>query len=501
MNKKSSETSKSIFKNILYGFSTWILPLGLSFIATPILVKSLGNDDYGIYALILGFIGYSFNLNTGRAITKYIAEYRANGELHKINYVISATLFLNIFVGLIGVVSICLLANWLVTNVFLIKETAREKTIIAFYLSGAIIFVSMLNQVFNSILQGLQRFDLYSKIFNLNSFGILIGNIVLALMGYGLLALLIWNILILILTGIIGTIVSKKVLPEFKLIFTIKRDVLKLILKFSAGIVGYQILSNLLLLFERGWIIRKFGEENLTYYVVPMLLGIYIHSFIVSLLLVIFPLASELDKDREKLKKLYLQATKFVCFLVFFIAITLIIVSKLFLTLWMGPEFAEKSWLLLIIHIVTFSSLAILIVSWQMMEGLGHTLYNCIIFSGCLIITMTLMIYLTNDFGSIGVAIARLVGFCSLLLSIFYVENWIFKSVQIKFWIKIVSVIGLATLFAGLVEKYLLNTLSVSWVSLFVITTLGGLTYCFVLWALGFISNNEKMLLKNILSR
>ena len=61
-------------------FSTWFLPLGLSFFATPIIVKALGDEDYGIYALVLGFIGYSFNFGIGRAITKYIAEYRASGE-------------------------------------------------------------------------------------------------------------------------------------------------------------------------------------------------------------------------------------------------------------------------------------------------------------------------------------------------------------------------------------------------------------------------------------
>ncbi len=433
MESKSDETSKSIFKNVLYGFSTWILPLGLSFLATPIIVKSLGNEDYGIYALVLGFIGYSFNLNTGRAITKYIAEYRADGQTHKINDVITATLFINIFVGLFGAIMICLLANWLVTDVFLIDAEAQAKTIYAFYLSAAIIFVTMLNQVFNSILQGLQRFDVYSKIFNANSFGILIGNIILALSGFGLNALLTWNLIVLCVIGLIVGFSSKKLLPDFKISLNIKKETLKLIGKFSAGIIGYQILSNLLLLFERGWIIRKLGDEALTFYVVPMLLGIYIHSFIASLLLVLFPLASELDKDRKKLKRLYLKATKIICFLVIFLAITLIVESKLFLTLWMGAEFAEKSWFLLIIHTITFSLAAIQIVSWQMTEGLGYPNYNCFAFSICLIISLSLMVYLTQDFGSVGIALGRLAGFGVLFFSIFYVEKWFFKKVQIRF--------------------------------------------------------------------
>jgi O-antigen/teichoic acid export membrane protein len=501
MEKKSSETSKSIFRNVLYGFSTWIMPLGLSFIATPILVRSLGNEDYGIYALILGFIGYSFNLNLGRAVTKYIAEYRANGQTHKINYIISNTLLLNICVGLTGALTICLLANWLVTDVFLIAEEVRAKTIGAMYISAAIIFVTMLNQVFNSILQGLQRFDVYSRIFIGNSYAILIGNIILALSGFGLNGLLIWNLIALIVTCLITVVLAKILMPEFKFEFDLKGESLKLILKFSGGIIGYQILANLLLLFERGWIIRQFGEEQLTYYVVSMLLGIYIHSFVSSLLLVLFPLVSELNQNLEKLKNLYLKATKIICFLVCFLAISLIIESKTFLYLWMGSEFAEKAWFLLILHVITFSLTAILVVSWQMTEGLGYPNYNFFVFSFCLIISIFLMIYLTADYGIQGVAIGRLAGFGTLFLSVFYVERWFFKQVQVRFWLRLAGMIGLAMIFAGGLEKIIIANLAVTWLTFFIATLCGGMIYCIVLWLLGFITDEEKILFRQILSR
>lgn len=501
MEKKTSETSKSIVRNVLYGFSTWILPLGLSFIATPILVTALGNEDYGIYALVLGFIGYSFNLNLGRAITKYIAEYRTTNQTHKINYIISNTLLLNVLVGLTGAVTICLLARWLVTDVFLIDADAQAKTINALYISAAIIFVTMLNQVFNSILQGLQRFDVYSKIFNANSLAILSGNILLALYGFGLIGLLWWNLFALSITGIITIISSKILLPEFKFTLELRGETLKLILKFSGGIIGYQLLANILLLFERGWIIRKLGEETLTYYVVPMLLGIYIHSFVSSLLLVLFPLVSEINQDREKLKNLYLKATKIICFLVSFMALTLIIESRTFLTLWMGNDFAEKAWVLLVIHVITFSLAAILIVSWQMTEGLGYPNYNFFVFSICLVISVSLMLYLTRDYGVVGVAIARLAGFGALFFSIFYVEKWFFKQVQIRFWLRLIGMIGLALIFAGAFEKIIIVNLSLTWMSFFIATLCGGLIYCIVLYLLGFITADEKVLVRNILSR
>ncbi|HEX8247252.1 MAG TPA: hypothetical protein VF599_03630, partial [Pyrinomonadaceae bacterium] len=69
----AKSTTRSIAKNVFYGFTSWILPFILTFFATRLIVKSLGKHEYGIYSLVLGFIGYSFVFSIGRAITKYVA--------------------------------------------------------------------------------------------------------------------------------------------------------------------------------------------------------------------------------------------------------------------------------------------------------------------------------------------------------------------------------------------------------------------------------------------
>ena len=498
---ENKQTGKSIAKNVFYGFLTWVLPLGLSFAATPIIVKTLGNADYGIYALVLGFIGYSFTFNIGRAITKYIAEYRTSGEADKIRDVISATFILNIAVGLLGVLVICLSANWLVRDVFKIAAEAQNKTVLAMYIAALIIFCTMLNQIFSAVLQGIHRFDVYANILNASNFAMLFGNIVFALQGYGLLVLLGWNLLITLATSIIFAVSAKRLLPEFGINLRFRRETLKLVMRYSSGIIGYQILANLLLLFERGWITRQLGSESLTYYVVPMSLGMYIHGFISSLMLVIFPLASELKDDKEKLLRLYLNATKIACLLVVFMVTTLIVDSNAFLTIYMGDGFAEKSSTLLILHAITFGTLAILTVSWQMTEGLGYPNYNFFIFGICVILSVSLMILLTQSYGNFGVAVARLVGFCTLFFSIFYVEKWFFKKVQTRFWTKMIGSLGIAAGFAGITQYFIIKNLNLSWFSFILSVICGGIVYLFALWILDFVTADEKLLIKGILSR
>jgi O-antigen/teichoic acid export membrane protein len=156
---KQTENSKSIARNVLYGFSTWILPLGLSFVATPIIVKNLGNKEYGIYALVLSFISYTFVLNFSRAITKYTAEFRTTSESAKIGEIISATLLINILLGLFGVAVICLSADWLAEIVFQVDWQDKTTIITAIYIASSVLFFFLLGQTFSAILQGIQRFD------------------------------------------------------------------------------------------------------------------------------------------------------------------------------------------------------------------------------------------------------------------------------------------------------------------------------------------------------
>ena len=501
MTEARNSSSKSILRNSIYGFSTWLLPLALSFIATPIIVRSLGHEDYGIYAFVLGFIAYSFNFNVGRAITKYVAEYRAGEEREKISEIISATLFINLALGGFGVGVILFSARSIVVDFLKIKADSQEKSIYALYIAALTIFFLMLSQVFNAILQGLHRFDVYAKIYNFNNIVLILGNLMLALNGFQLIPLLLWNLVITALSAIISAVSAKRLLPEFSFRMKFRRQTLRFVFEYSSGVIAYQMLANILLLFERSWITSRLGAENLTFYVVPMMLALYIHSFIASLMLVIFPLASELKNEPEKLLRLYQKATKIVSFLAVFLGASLIVQSKPFLTLWMGADFAENSSWLLILHTITFTLLAIEIVAWQTTEGLGYPNYNCYLFMICFIISVSGMYFLINDYGNFGVALARAAGFGSLFLSIFYVEKRFLGKLHFGFWLRLLGILTASTIPAVLIEYFLTAQLGVSWFGLIISGIAGGAAYCLTAWLLGFVSEDEAALVKGIFRR
>jgi len=225
------------------------------------------------------------------------------------------------------------------------------------------------------------------------------------------------------------------------------------------------------------------------------------NGFVSSLIMVVFPLASEFKDDKEKLLKLYTKATKIISLLVVFVFTSIVINNKLFLTLWMGSDFAAQSSGLLILHIACFGLISILAISWQMTEGLGFPQFNTATAGFCTIFSILLMIVLITDHGNFGVAVARLAGFAMIFLSIFIVERWFFGAIQKSFWFSLVGNLTLASVSTAAIEFGITSFLPMTWITFLLSVFFGGLAYCFILWLLDFVTTDEKILIKRALGR
>jgi O-antigen/teichoic acid export membrane protein len=493
--------SRRILRNIFSGFSTWIFPLLLGLVVTRVVVRALGHNDYGIYSLVLGFISYSFNFSVGRAITKFLAAYRAAGETEKVRYVISATVFITLIVAITGFVTIIATSQWLVTDVFAIEPSAQLKAVRAMQVSAATIFILMLSQIATAVLQGLHRFDVLSKIQISNNILMMLGNLWLAYRGFGLVALLYWNLAATTITCAISFLSAKRLLPELSFSIGFGSEVMKNVVRYTSGVVGYQVAANAFFVFERSWIIAKFGAESLTFYVIPMTVGLYLHGFVASLAMVLFPLASELQEDLERLNRLYRIATKSVLFITVIIATSLIVEGKVFLTLWMGPDFGERSSELLTLQTIAFGLAAISIVSFHTAEGLGIPGFNFRnTFLGA-VFALAVIFGRTDQAGSIAFATGRIIYFAVPFLAIFDLERRRLGGFQADFWLGNLFRFGMLAISAGVVEMVIITSLVPGWPSFVAATASGCVVYLTVAWLIGVVSDDDRLLLTRLFRR
>ena len=492
---------KRLFKNGAYSLLSWLFPLLPAFVVTPIVVKSLGNEIYGVYAVVLGFISYFFTFGIGKAAAKYIAEYRASGETEKISDIISSTIILSYLLGIIGILAVSLSAKIIVTDVLRISQPLQDTAVTALYLACAHILLLMLMQIFQFVLQGLQRFDRYLMLTNLNSLLLNLGIVLLALNGYGVIALLIWTLIAACFICILSVVVALKLLPEFRFSITVSRGAWQAVWRYALSIIAYQIFGNILLLFERGWIMRKFGAEALTYYAVPMTLGIYIQTFTTSLVFSTFPMVNELLAEKEKLVTLYKKSTKLILMLVVFAVVSVVVEGKLFLGLWMNDEFARMSYLLLVTHVFTFSLLAVFTIAWQVAEGFRYASLNAVATFVWMVISILLMVILADQFESVGVAVARFAGCIVFIPLILYVEKRFLSGIFWKFWGGMAARILLASTFTYMSEWLILSYLPREWPAFLASVFVGLVTYVAVLVICGFFDADDRQIIRNLLVR
>src|SRR5947209_14846558 len=161
------QRSRRLAINTVYSVLSWLVPLVLTLVVTPVVLGRLGDSLYGLYAAILGFISYSFTFGIGKAAAKYVAEYRAAGRTDLVSEVVSSVVWLSVALGLIANIAVFLGARWLAADVLLIPPELRETAVVALYLAAVTIGVTMLSQVFQFVLQGIQRFDRFLWLTNL----------------------------------------------------------------------------------------------------------------------------------------------------------------------------------------------------------------------------------------------------------------------------------------------------------------------------------------------
>jgi hypothetical protein len=112
-------------------------------------------------------------------------------------------------------------------------------------------------------------------------------------------------------------------------------------------------------------------------------------------------------RRRSRSFSLYRKASKTISFIAVFAVASLIALNQPILALWVGPDFATQSGTLLILHSLTFGMLAVVVVAYQLADGVGLPTFGfwatlCVLFIG-----LPLMVTLV-PYGNLGIAVARL---------------------------------------------------------------------------------------------
>ncbi len=486
MNQTTQITRPGLFSNAGFSLLAWSIPLALTFLVTPVLLQYLGNEAYGYYAMILGFLGFAFTTGVARVVIKYVPEFRAAGDDASAVRYAGFAFWVNAAVAALQGLILALAAPLIVDGLLRTPAIWRGPVIASIYLvciGGPLLAAG---QLFQSVLQSRHGFRTVAVITAVNAVFLSAGNVFLAVRGSGMEYLIAWNVVAAAVAAIAFYAAAKKAFPQFSFSLGFDRAMATAVLSFAGSIVVYQAITSLLFIFERAWVLRQFGAEALTFYVIPLMLGMYLHAFVLSMSQAFVPRMNEMLGDLEALERFYRKLTRLALIVIAMLVMHFLSLGEAFLELWLGAEFGLRSMPILVGHTAAFGLIAVGIIAWHTAEAFRKPAINAAT-SVLLALVAVLVIVAVANNGQIQlVAYARAVGAAVTLPVIFFVERICFGRALFGFWLINAAVLTATASAVGMLQGYAIVLTDASWATLAVIAVAGTLVYLGALFAVRF---------------
>lgn len=344
-----SQTSfhKIIFRNSIVNTLRYIINYSIIFVLTPIIIKGIGDAQYGLWALIFSLIGYAGLLDLGvqQATIKLVSEHKGKDDLAKLNEIISSTVFYFFCIGLI-VTLICWFVLPHMMHHFVDDNKLLSMTGMLLFIVGVDVVFVFLGNVFTGISLGLHQYHLKGVIDVFCGLSRLVATIYVLNHGYGLIGLA-WIALAL---DFVATVFLYLVCiysnPQMSVSLRhVKRSAFKEIFSFG-GKVFMASTAMRINSYTTVVLISYYLSTTMTAYynVASRLVGI-VQDVLWSLTASLFPVFSELSSSGNKriVWKYYAQYTRYFLLLTIPAALGLFYFGTPFISLWINEDYAENT--------------------------------------------------------------------------------------------------------------------------------------------------------------
>lgn len=448
-----------VIKNTYYFFISQVVGFILPVFLTPFILYKIGNQEFAIYALVLGFTGIFglFDMSLSSAFIKFISEHFNKNEPDELNYTVNTGMFFYIIFSLIFCGAGFIFSEKFL-SLFNIPPELKTLSITAFRISLVIFFISNSFGIFNSVLVSLQKMYITSILGIATNILNLILIILILLGGYGLLGILVVLLFISSINTLFSFIYTKKEVPSLKISLSgFKVSSLKKMMK-----IGIPMQIAKLSTFAN----EKYDEfllaslsilNNVTLFNVANRVTRYARLFPMQLYQQGAPVAAELNakEEKEKLILLLRNATKYMALVTSPIFIYIFVFPDILITAWLGNGYEISMHILRILAFgqlinMTFSAPGnsilpnIGIPKFQMHEGLI-----------CLGLNIPLSYLLIKYYGIIGAAYGSVISITISSIYLYFRSVGFFNQKSLTFFKKIiampniVSIICAAVIYTG----------------------------------------------------
>lgn len=417
---------QKVFKGSLANIAYIFLQSLLFIVLTPKLLKTLGEDLYGVFTILLSvvvFAGYA-NFGSVAAVTKYTAQYLVSDNLREklfasisFNYIF--TFLISLFISVI-----CwLLRHWIATTIqtnFDIKEMSTAIGLVAISLTP-----NYVAQISRGVLLGLLQNQLVGVILLIHDIALWIGVLFLGSISNNPIHLGQWILIINIAKFVITTMLVFWKMRDYHLRIAWMPKLNYELLRYTFGdwfgllgvalfTVGVKILVGMVL-----------GATEAGVYGVATGIAIRVSMIATYFSQPLAPFASS-NQQRDKIfeiKKAFQYVTKLNSVVVSFLVISLVMWLDIILSFWISPEFAQLYAQHFRVIIIGYGLYALAAPTMSIFEGLGWVTARSLFLFGSGLFLFISLWYLSKKLGLLGAMYANYIISLVLLLNIILVQK------------------------------------------------------------------------------
>lgn len=463
----------------------------IGIIYTPIMLRLMGQSEYGLYSLVASVVGYLtvLDMGLGNAIIRYTAKYRATGNRQE-EYNLNGMFFI-LYTGIgivVLVVGILLSSN--VQKIFgkNLSIIELEKAQIMLILLVFNLAISFPLGIFGSIMVAYEKF-IFPKVVNI--IRILINPCImipLLLIGYKSVAMVIVTTLLNIVCLLLNMWYCFSKLKIRILFKKFNWSILK-------DISGYSFFIFLNIIVDKiYWSTDQFvlgivsGTVAIAIYTVASQLNSYYMSFSTAMSGVFLPkitvMVSKGCSDKE-LSDMFIKIGRLQYILLAFILSGFILFGQKFIYIWAGAQYQQAYYMTLVIMIPLtiplIQTLGVTILQAKNMHAFRSSIYVII---AC--INVLISVQLAKIWDGFGCALAT--GVCILLGHFIIMNIYYYKKVKLQvltFWKEIfkITIPVIISMLGGIVIKTLIGEHNI--LAFLISIGLFSLIYMGLMWLLG----------------
>lgn len=391
----------SLIKNSFYNIIGFAIPTIIAIPSFGILARWLSIEEFGIFMLTFALVGYAsiFDAGLSRAVIREISIFRFN-ETEKSKIIGTASIVIFIM-GLIAS-SILFLSSSLLAGFLKVSDEYTYVVIESFKVLSLVLPCYLLDLIWIGYLQGIERFSIVSIHKSISNSLIILLPVIFCIFDSSILYATYGLVTGRIISVILSFLFCQDVIYKSKFKFDFL--VLKRLLRFGSWITVSNIISPMMVYFDKFLVSNLLGSQKVAYYAAPAEGVNRLVNIPIALTMALFPKINNAKTIGEQrgLEKLSYTVISLICLP---ITIVGIVFSTEIMTIWMGVEYGIKSSLILKILFIGYYFNALAQIPYTILQSKGFSKSTAIIHAIEVIPYLSILYFSTKEFGLVGAAI------------------------------------------------------------------------------------------------